>query len=142
MPIKGAKEGKWFQDWCELWATECLRVLKPGGYLLSFGGCYDNKTEVLTKDGWKFFRDITKNDEVITLNPETEIIEYQKPKEIISFDNYKQLYHFKTNKIDLMVTPNHKMLVKYLGGYENTQWKLVRADNVQKAIKMKKTGIS
>lgn len=27
-----------FQDWCEIWAVECLRVLKPGGHLLSFGG--------------------------------------------------------------------------------------------------------
>ena len=32
----GAKEAKWFQEWCELWAAECLRVLKPGGYILSF----------------------------------------------------------------------------------------------------------
>jgi site-specific DNA-methyltransferase (adenine-specific) len=27
-----------FQAWCEEWATECLRVLKPGGHLLAFGG--------------------------------------------------------------------------------------------------------
>jgi site-specific DNA-methyltransferase (adenine-specific) len=27
-----------FQRWCEQWAAECLRVLKPGGYLLAFGG--------------------------------------------------------------------------------------------------------
>jgi site-specific DNA-methyltransferase (adenine-specific) len=27
-----------FQAWCELWAVECLRVLKPGGHLLAFGG--------------------------------------------------------------------------------------------------------
>lgn len=27
-----------FQEWCQLWATECLRVLKPGGHMLSFGG--------------------------------------------------------------------------------------------------------
>lgn len=27
-----------FQQWCELWAAECLRVLKPGGHLVSFGG--------------------------------------------------------------------------------------------------------
>ncbi len=25
-----------FQIWCEEWAKECLRVLKPGGYMLSF----------------------------------------------------------------------------------------------------------
>jgi len=27
-----------FQAWCELWAREALRVLKPGGHLLAFGG--------------------------------------------------------------------------------------------------------
>src|SRR6185369_13820493 len=27
-----------YQSWCRLWATECLRVLKPGGHLLAFGG--------------------------------------------------------------------------------------------------------
>lgn len=27
-----------FQGWCTAWASECLRVLKPGGHLLSFGG--------------------------------------------------------------------------------------------------------
>ena len=27
-----------FQEWCEVWARECLRVLKPGGHLVAFGG--------------------------------------------------------------------------------------------------------
>ena len=27
-----------FAAWCEAWAAECLRVLKPGGHLLAFGG--------------------------------------------------------------------------------------------------------
>lgn len=27
-----------YQEWCEAWALECLRVLKPGGHMLAFGG--------------------------------------------------------------------------------------------------------
>lgn len=27
-----------FQHWCEMWGAECLRILKPGGHLLAFGG--------------------------------------------------------------------------------------------------------
>ena len=27
-----------FGEWCEAWTTECLRVLKPGGHMLAFGG--------------------------------------------------------------------------------------------------------
>ncbi|MCG7596325.1 site-specific DNA-methyltransferase [Mycobacterium sp. PSTR-4-N] len=34
-PVRGGRD---FQDWCEQWASECLRILKPGGHLLSFGG--------------------------------------------------------------------------------------------------------
>jgi DNA modification methylase len=30
--------GHEYQDWCRLWAMECLRVLRPGGHLLAFGG--------------------------------------------------------------------------------------------------------
>ncbi|OZE04362.1 hypothetical protein CH249_25860 [Rhodococcus sp. 05-2255-3B1] len=32
------KAGPLFQQWCEAWASECLRVLKPGGHMVAFGG--------------------------------------------------------------------------------------------------------
>ncbi|WDW19681.1 DNA methylase [Mycobacterium phage LOCV1] len=31
-------ESQRFGQWCERWAAECLRVLKPGGHMLAFGG--------------------------------------------------------------------------------------------------------
>lgn len=37
-PNVRAVEMRAFQQWCEGWAVECLRVLKPGGHLLAFGG--------------------------------------------------------------------------------------------------------
>lgn len=33
----GVSPGRRYQEWCEQWARECLRVLKPGGHLTSFG---------------------------------------------------------------------------------------------------------
>ena len=30
-------EAREFEAWCERWAAECLRLLKPGGYLVAFG---------------------------------------------------------------------------------------------------------
>jgi site-specific DNA-methyltransferase (adenine-specific) len=36
--VNSFQAGRPFQSWCQLWATECLRVLKPGGHLLAFGG--------------------------------------------------------------------------------------------------------
>lgn len=32
------RAGATFQEWTEAWATEALRVLRPGGHLLAFGG--------------------------------------------------------------------------------------------------------
>lgn len=32
------KDSAQYAEWCEQWARECLRVLKPGGHLLAFGG--------------------------------------------------------------------------------------------------------
>jgi DNA modification methylase len=37
-PNVRAAEMQAFQAWCGEWAAECLRILKPGGYLLAFGG--------------------------------------------------------------------------------------------------------
>lgn len=35
---RGGDASVGFQTWCQQWATECLRVLKPGGHILAFGG--------------------------------------------------------------------------------------------------------
>jgi site-specific DNA-methyltransferase (adenine-specific) len=36
--VNSYQAGTPYQAWCERWARECVRVLKPGGYLLAFGG--------------------------------------------------------------------------------------------------------
>lgn len=36
--VAGHWQPHWMQAWHEQWATEAFRVLKPGGYLLAFGG--------------------------------------------------------------------------------------------------------
>jgi DNA modification methylase len=33
-----ADSSRAFGEWCDQWAAECLRILKPGGHLLAFGG--------------------------------------------------------------------------------------------------------
>jgi len=34
----GAESSRAFQSWCTTWLTEALRVLKPGGHIVAFGG--------------------------------------------------------------------------------------------------------
>ena len=117
---------------------ECYRVLKPGGYVLSFAGCYDEHTEVLTRKGWVRFPDVTGDEEFASLDPETHKIEWQRAKEVVRQPNPGGMVRYKTNKVDLLVTPNHKMFVATLGSSE-PKFRLIRADEHGLAIKMTKT---
>ena len=73
--------------------------------------CFDKETEVLTENGWKFFKDLSYEDKVATLNPETNNLEYETPTNIYSYDYDGKMYFLKNDKIDILVTPNHKHYV-------------------------------
>ena len=74
--------------------------------------CYDDKTEVLTNKGWKFFKDLKKSDQIATLNPKSDKLEYQYPIAIVKYDNEnKELVRVSNRTLDIAVTPNHNMWV-------------------------------
>lgn len=74
--------------------------------------CFDPETEILTKEGWKKYYELKYNDLFVTLNKEG-LIEYQKPERIIIQTDYSGvMYKLKTKYLDIMVTPNHRLLVK------------------------------
>ena len=74
--------------------------------------CYDKETEILTNEGWKFMKDV-KNDEVVaTLNLERDELEFQKVLDVVNYNYEGDIYKIKNNRIDLLVTPGHYMLVK------------------------------
>lgn len=73
--------------------------------------CYTDDTEILTKNGWKLIKDVSLDEDVMTLNPETKEIYYQS---VINTYNYKfdgDLIRFKNEDIDLLVTKNHNMFI-------------------------------
>jgi hypothetical protein len=74
--------------------------------------CYDEHTEVLTLDGWKYFKCLGYSDKIATLNDSSGELEYQTPIEIVQEKYVGKLLHFKNLYIDLLVTPNHRMYVK------------------------------
>ena len=75
-------------------------------------GCYDDKTEVLTNNGWKLFIDLLPNDKICTLNPISNLIEYNVPDAILSFKHHDKLVSIKNRTLDIMVTPDHNMYVE------------------------------
>ena len=74
--------------------------------------CYDEKTRVLTRDGFKYFKELLYTDEVATLNLKTEELEYQRPEKIVRFRRQDKMVSLKGTFFDVCVTPDHKMVVK------------------------------
>lgn len=70
--------------------------------------CFDNETEVLTKIGWKFFKDITFNDEIATINTEG-YIEYHLPLAKQVYDYSGDMIVWKGQCYNTKVTPDHMM---------------------------------
>lgn len=72
-----------------------------------------SESMICTREGWKNFTDISDNEEVLTLNPDTNLIEIQRIDKKI-YEHYKgKMYQFKSrSSIDITVTPNHRFLLE------------------------------
>jgi len=72
--------------------------------------CFDGKTLILTDSGWKYFKNLTYEDKVLSMNPETNISHYYPIKNIIKEDYEGKMFTYSDQSIDFCVTPNHKFL--------------------------------
>lgn len=98
--------------------------------LIPFSGCYDHQTEILTKGGWKKFKDLTMLDEVASLTQDHEMY-YVNPSAI-------QKYHYKGTMIEtthrsvqLLVTPDHNM---YLRPQSKNEYIFMKANDITHEI--------
>ena len=80
--------------------------------------CYSDDTEVLTKRGWLRFADTNADDEFATRRAEVGSFEWQKPYDTFRKHYRGDMVHFTGKGVDVLVTPNHRMLVKKKGGKE------------------------
>ena len=97
-----------------LWAEENPHAYagahNPLGMMLMFDeACHDAQTEVLTQDGWKFWADVTLEDALMTMHPETLVAEYQKPLRLHAYDHDGPMICYKVRGADFCVTPNHEV---------------------------------
>lgn len=93
--------------------------------------CYDDKTEILTNEGWKLFNNLNKNEKVATINLDTKVLEFEKPLNYI-----KQLYkgdmilgESRSSGANFLVTPNHQMIVE---NHLSRKWNKVEASKLGK----------
>lgn len=103
--------------------------------------CYDKETEVLTENGWKKFTEVNYSDKICTLNVQNDEIELQKPTKIHSYYYKGRMYRLKTKRVDLLVTPNHKLLYSPCDFRKSPRFYLQEADFLfRKSKRFKKDG--
>ena len=74
---------------------------------MALGECYTPEVMILCESGWKQLKDVTKDDNVLTLNTETNNIEIQKVSRKIEYDYDGELINLESRNISESVTPNH-----------------------------------
>lgn len=70
--------------------------------------CYAPGTEAFTSSGWMRIEDLTTNDELLTMNPETKCAEWSKPESVHSFDYVGSLMSWESSQMGApRMTPDH-----------------------------------
>ncbi len=92
--------------------------------------CYDDNTEILTFDGWKYFKNLTPSDKVATLTSTGSLL-YETPSALHKYEYNDLMYSIQTDSVDLVVTPNHKM---YVGDIPNNITNTIPSDPSYKLL--------
>jgi len=101
---------------------DCVRI--PNSQFAYIGPCYDEKTEILTDNGWKYFKDL-KNEKVSTYDKGE--LKFVKPQEKFIYPYNGEMVGYKGRLLDFLITPNHRCLVKL---EDKKEWIIRRADEI------------
>lgn len=78
----------------------------------NLGSCHDDRTQVLTKSGWKLFSELYEGEELASVCPETSKLIFEKPSRLIKIPFNGDLYYCEHQHINFAVTPDHQMLIR------------------------------
>ncbi len=73
--------------------------------------CFDMRTEILTREGWKTYSDIKRDTLIAEWNIEDKSINYSPPEAIIYRRHTGSMIQLKGERLDFLVTPNHRIVV-------------------------------
>ena len=79
---------------------------------VSHPNCYSKDTRVLTDHGFRYFYEVEKTDKIMSLDPKTLKMEFVKWNTAIEYKYSGDMIEYKHRGVDLLVTPNHRMLIR------------------------------
>ncbi len=100
--------------------------------------CFDEKTEILTRDGWKNYSEVKAGDFTLAINPKTRELGWKKiiNKAIMNYEGDMVKIGAKGKShsaADILVTPEHRLLVLndnhprfHKAGELKAHWKIIR----------------
>jgi GTP cyclohydrolase IA len=93
--------------------------------------CYDEQTEILTEDGWKHFSEL-RMERVGQIDPQTLELSFTLPNEWVNYQYSGPMHRFWNDDIDLLVTPDHRMLVQRADEFRRTGgvWQFIAAKDL------------
>jgi phage terminase large subunit-like protein len=95
--------------------------------------CYDDQTEILTRDGWVKFPDLREGVEVLGVDPKTLAAKWEMPTRYTRDQHVGEMIHYKSLTCDLMVTPDHRMVHKDINDWETdrrSNWRVRAATDL------------
>lgn len=128
-----------YQDWVYSWAVLALRVLKPGGSMLSFGasrmfhrmacgfedagwlmfdcisynyGCLSDDTELLIDGKWKPYTEARENVQTLCYDVEHDEFRWEPIQEVFEYDYSDTAYRITSDSTDQIVSRNHRVIVE------------------------------
>jgi Phage portal protein, SPP1 Gp6-like len=76
-----------------------------------FWGCQSTDSEVLTTQGWKVYSDLAEGDLILTLNQETDEIQWKPVSAVNIYDYPGHMIQWDTH-VPAISTPNHRWLIE------------------------------
>lgn len=92
-------------------------------------GCYDAETEVLTSQGWKRWPDVVGDEAFLTLGADGRM-EYQRAERLVAKEIDGPMLRVSLQQVDLLVTPDHRMLARRRRQPHRETWTLVPAHDL------------
>lgn len=104
--------------WPSLFFDLPQTVIGDIGSVFGMSECFDSETEILTESGFVKFPLLKNTDKVAQYNLDTEEISFVSPVSYINRPYSGVMHHYKSKSLDLMVTPNHEIIVKHPSSYK------------------------